>query len=158
MHKPTPDERTLRDRRRSGFEKFLKERMPVLTDFFERLGETDPAMVLVDAERFLIPLEQFIKDQLIDDDSDDRVWIHARLGYYIGELFVQRYRGCWLLNENPGSRFYLQYVIGQFTSADIKNPNAMLDPFEAANAFLSEKPGRILSELIENVDKQLLDA
>jgi hypothetical protein len=86
-------------------------------------------------------------------DPEDRVWTLTRLGYFIGELLIQRLGGCWFLNEIPDSRSFLRYVVGRFTS--IRNPHAMSDPFFVADVFLSEPTGRSLSYTVDQVVGEL---
>jgi hypothetical protein len=141
-------------RRKAGFDAFLQERMPVLVDFMQALELQNAADVLQDAEKFVSPLDVYLKDQTITDD--DRIWILTRLGYFIGELLVQKLNGCWLLNENPDSRTFMRYVVGQFSK--IKNTQAMIDPFFVADTYLSEAPGRSLVAILEELLSELMNA
>src|SRR5208282_6942055 len=97
MRELTQDERAERNRRQVTFGKFLEERMPVLADFIERLELPNPPMVLMEAEWYLPSVDAYMKSQVVP--PEDRVWILTRLGYFIGELLVQRFSGCWFLNE-----------------------------------------------------------
>jgi hypothetical protein len=151
MRSLTNEEEELIERRRADFEKVLHERMPVLTEFMKLLNLPNPPMVLVNADHYLASLDQWMKDQ--DISSNDRVWIHTRIGYYIGEYFVQRLSGHWFVNDVIDSRFFAMYVVGEFHN--IQNPNAMIDPFRIANDFLSEPKGRSLSGLLSTVEKEL---
>jgi hypothetical protein len=53
------------EHRQKQFDSFLQERMPVLADFMGLLELPDPAMVLVEADRYLPPLDAWLKDQVI---------------------------------------------------------------------------------------------
>src|SRR5262245_39326005 len=97
MRELTKAEMDLIDRRRTRFDLFLEERMPVLTEFMRLLELPNPAFVLVEADKYLPALDQWFKEQVID--SSDTAWILTRLGYFVGEYLVQRLRGCWFLNE-----------------------------------------------------------
>jgi hypothetical protein len=141
-------------RRRDGFESFLAERLPVLTDFIQRLQLPNPALVLVDAEKYVPSVDMWMKDQIVE--PADFEWLLARLGYLIGEFFVQRFSGCWFLNEVPGSRYFGRYVVGRFVRAP--NFNAMIDPLAVAHAYISEPPGRSLTGLLESVQGELAEA
>ena len=48
---------------------FLNERMLVLTDFMEDLGYEEPHLVLLQAERFIPSLSDYLKDQIIDKED-----------------------------------------------------------------------------------------
>ena len=97
-------------RRRTQFDSFLEERMPVLTDFIERLELPNAPMVLVEADTYLPAVSQFMESQELA--AEDRAWILTRVGYFVGELLVQKYGGCWYLNETPDTRYFLRYVVG----------------------------------------------
>jgi hypothetical protein len=154
MRELTKEEKATRDRLRERFDRVYEEMMPVLTDFVERLGASDPALVIMHPERYLNLIDDFVKYQVVT--PDDRAWIAARLAYYIGELFVQRFGGCWFLNEAPDSRYFLCYVVGTF--ARLRNHSAMFDPFHAAALFVDEPPGRSLVGLIEEINEELENA
>jgi len=154
MRALTKEEKKTRDKLRKGFDRFYREMMPVLADFVDRLGATDAPMVITDPERFLGLIDVFMKDQVVE--PDDHTWIAARIAYYIGELFVQRFGGCWFLNEIPDSRYFLRYVVGSFHR--IKNHNAMFDPIDVAFDYCSEPPGRSLIRIVDEIDKELREA
>lgn len=154
MRELLAEERILRDHRRANFDDFLAERMPVLADFAEALGLQDPAMIVADPERYLPSVDAYMATQVVE--PNDRVWILTRIGYFVGEIMVQRLGGCWVLNEIPDSRFFLRYVVGEFVS--VPNPNAMVDPFDAAAAFVDEPPGRRLSVLLASVEAAVRSA
>jgi len=134
MRSLTLEEQQELARRKMGFDSFFNERLPVLKDFMERLDLPEPAMVAIDAKKYLPPLDAFLKAQTIADE--DRNWILTRLGYFIGELLVQKLNGVWFTNEVPDSRYFLQYVVGKFTLTS--NQGAMIDPFYIADVCLSE--------------------
>jgi hypothetical protein len=132
------DEKALIENRRLRFDLFLAERMPVLTDFMLRLELPNPAMVLVEADKYLAALDEWLRDQHVD--PNEKTWLVTRLGYFIGEYLVQRLDGCWNLNEIPDSRYFGRFVVGSFSHAS--NQNAMIDPFVVADACIAEPPGR----------------
>ena len=145
------DHRTL-DRRRGEFAVFLEEIEPVLSDFADRLGLPNPSSAATAPEKFLEPIDAFMKDQIIT--NEDRIWILARLAYLIGQVLNQRLEGTWLLNENPNSLLFLRYVVGRFKR--VKNPQATVAPFDVATAFLSQPQGRSLAGIISEVEHECL--
>jgi hypothetical protein len=151
MRELTDNERAEQDHRRAAFNRFLEERVQVLADFVERLELPNPSMVLVDAERYLPSVDGFMKNQAVL--PEDRVWILTRLGYFIGDLLIQRFGGGWFLNEIPDSRYFLRYVVGKFTR--VPNRNAMVDPFYVADLYLAEPPGRSLTIAVNEVVNEL---
>lgn len=150
----TSSERKLLADREAEFDEFLEDRMPVLAEFMEALGLPDPPMVLVEAERYLPPLDLWLKDQ--DIKADDETWLLTRIGYFIGEYLVQRLGGCWFLNDVPDSKYFARYVVGEF--AETPNRNAMVDPFDIASVFIAEPRGRSLSQLVNSVETEIAQA
>jgi hypothetical protein len=150
----TPEEEVLKQRRRAQLSPFLAQKGPVLADFAERLELADPSAIVTDPMRCLPAIAAFMRDQEIS--ANDRVWIHTRLGYFIGDLLAQRFGGRWFLNEIPDSRYFLHYVVGEF--AGVKNPNAMVAPFEVADDLLRQPPGRDLAALVGEVERELRSA
>jgi hypothetical protein len=151
VNQPPEDERNIISRRRDGFEQFIAERMPVLSDFMASLELSEPGLVLVDAESFLAPLDQWLANQTIN--VDDRDWLLTRIGYYVGEYLVQQLAGCWLLCEAPDSPLFGRYVVGQF--GKVVNPRAMADPFAAAATLVDQPIGRSLAAMMEQVVREI---
>ncbi len=77
----------------------------------------------------------------------------ARMAYYIGEYFVQKYNGCWYVNEIPDSRYFARFVLGNF---NIPSERAlMIDPFAVAEIYVSDRPPRSLESLLLEVEREL---
>jgi hypothetical protein len=151
MRELTSDEQALRDKRRTGFDAFFQESIPVVVDFVTNLELPEPHMVLIEPEKFQAPIGAWMSSQQVT--AEDRVWILTRLGYFVGHLLNSRHGGHWFLNEAPDSRYFLRYVVGRFTR--LPNPNAMVDPFHVADVYLSEPPGRSLSAILNEVEYEL---
>jgi hypothetical protein len=126
--------------------------MPVLADFMERLELPNPPMVLREAERFLPSVESWLADQEIG--PDDMTWLLTRMGYFIGELLVQKFGGCWFVNDAVNSRYFVRYVVGRFTG--VKVLRAVIDPFEVAAHYLSQPTGRRLTPVLREVETELM--
>lgn len=152
MRKLSAGERLEIERRTASFDPFFEELMPVLTDFVERLEILDSPMVVAEPDRFVLPVDVFMKEQVIE--SEDRAWIVIRIGYLIGECLVQQFGGCWYVNDVPDSRYFARYVVGRF--ARIKNQNACVDPIAVADAYVSEPPGRSLVATLRKIEDELL--
>jgi len=73
-------------------------------------------------------------------DEDQRVWLHTRMMYLIGELLNERHGGHWLLQSDPGSDFFGRYVVGGF----LDDPDRLVDPAAAAHNVLTADPPRDL--------------
>jgi hypothetical protein len=71
-----------------------------------------------------------------------------------GEYFVQKFHGCWTLNDIPGSRYFARYVVGQFQAA--KNLQMMLDPFDMAIEYVDAPIPRQLQTLLDAASIELM--
>lgn len=150
----TSEHQELLARRRAEFDQWLAERMPVLRDFAAALELPDPPLIITDPERYLPPVEAWLREQVIG--PDDWSWAVSRIGYFAGEVLVQRFSGCWLVCDAPSSRYFGRYVVGQFRR--VPNPAAIADPIEIAAVCLSQPPGRSLAGILESVGVELLRA
>lgn len=151
----TPDEEKLLALRQDGLETFYKELMPVLVDFVDRLGIRPPHEVLKHAEQFAPYLETALAD-LEPADEDDRVWLTARVAYFVGEYFVQKYNGCWLVNDVKGSKSFARYVVGRFSK--FPSGGSMIDPFEVSFAFVDSARPRKLGDFLNEIDDSVAKA
>ena len=147
----TPDESALLARRKTRFDQFYQEMMPVLVDFIQRLGQDQSHTVLHDASRFLGVIDESFKYDLIS--TEDRSWFMTRIMYFVGEYFVQNFGGHWLVNDTPGSRFFARYVVGGFGTRAI--PNGQIDPLEVATSYTDSPAPRDLVGLIASVEREL---
>jgi hypothetical protein len=79
-------------------------------------------------------------------DEEQRIWLHTRMMYLIGELLNERHGGHWFLESDPDSDFYGRYVVGGFRH----DPDRLVDPAEAANEVLNDEPRR---DLLGEIDR-----
>ena len=117
----------------------------MLVNFAQSLGASEPHRILNEPHLFAQGVSDWLAHQEVREE--DRAWLMARLGYFVGEYLVMRYGGAWFVNEVAGSKFYGRYVVGQFS--DVQNPNALADPFEVAAAALEGSAGSLQSLLAE---------
>lgn len=140
-------------RQKERFVRFLEERTPVLVEFAKIIGASQPSIVLQDASELVELLHEWMADLEVEDDNA-KFWLIARLGYFIGECFLQKYGGYWLLNDDPNSKFLVRHVIGGFSQ--IRNGNAVLDPLEVALACVQQPLLRDFKGLLSIAEKELL--
>lgn len=139
-------------KRQSEFSDFYEELLPALVDFMGRIGIQPAHEVLKHAVQFE-PYVSKATANFVVASEDDRTWLSAHMGYFIGEYFVQKYSGCWLVNDISGSRYFARFVVGKF---NIPSQRAlMLDPFEIATAYVSEPAPRALGKLLAEVEREL---
>jgi hypothetical protein len=151
MRELTPDEIITKARRKAAFQQFVDERVPVLLELANSLQFAREDRIVLEPWLFLANLDTWLAEQEIT--AEDRVWAVSRIGYWIGEAIVVRYDGRWFLNDIPGSRYFLRYVVGK--CARLRNSNAMVDPLLVADSLLAEPPGRRLSKIMEEVCAEL---
>ncbi len=139
------------EKQKERFDSFREERMPVLHDFSQKLGFQNPHEILINPEAFLEPVSNWLADQEISEEALN--WIVVRIGYFLGELFVEKHDGCWSICEAPSSRYYGHYVVGEFST--FSNPNALFAPMEAAFELAKEPKGRSLSSIVSEIEGAL---
>jgi hypothetical protein len=139
------------EKQKEHFDAFREERMPVLHDFAQKLGFQNPHEILINPESFLEPISSWLSDQDVSDDAKN--WIIIRIGYFLGELFVEKHGGCWSVCEAPSSRYYGHYVICEFSS--FNNPSALFAPMETAFELASQSKGRSLTNIVGEIEEAL---
>ncbi|MFZ4878778.1 hypothetical protein ACL9RI_27145 [Janthinobacterium sp. Mn2066] len=149
----TSEEMLLLERRKKNFAQFYEELSAALVDFIGRLGIQPSHAVLTHAPQFAHHVSQATQDFQVESEGD-RTWLAARMSYYIGEYFVQKYSGCWYVNDIPDSRYFARFVVGKFNIAD--RGELMVDPFQVADAYIAEPPPRALGKLLAEVEQGLL--
>lgn len=148
----TPDQVDLLRTRKNDFDSFYKSLLPALVEFVALVGISPSHEVLKKAEQF-VPLVARATQGMPIESQEDRTWLITRMGYFVGEVFVQRFGGCWFVDELPDTKYFARYVVGKF-GAGI-NSNAMIDPFEISTAYVDDAPPRNLGELLSEVETAL---
>jgi hypothetical protein len=151
MRELTSDEAETLERRRAVLDQFVREGWEVLVDFVEALGLPEPGMVLRVADEYVAPVDRWLSEQVIG--PEDRIWLLPRVGYFIGEVLIQRFSGSWFIDEDPDSPWFAHYVVGRFTSLD--NPWVRIDPLAVASNLVDEPPGRSLLGAVERKDVEI---
>jgi hypothetical protein len=150
-----PEEISLLEKRKAGFDQFYNELVPTLVEFVGQMGINPAHEVLRSAAQFVQPMNSALQSMVVADEQD-RMWLLTRLGYFLGEYFSQKYGGCWYVNEIPNSRYFARYVVGKFTN--LPNPELMLDPFQIAQTYVISEIPRQLTKLLVEVDAELSGA
>jgi len=144
------------EQRKAGLDQFIAESHPVIVDFAERLEHPNASAVLTDNTEMsylLGMIGEFMKDELVDEETHN--WITARIGYTLGEYFIQKYNGYWEVNKNPESPQYGHYVIFAISPRNEQKAYP-IDTFEAAHEYVSQEPERDLISLIEEIEGMLV--
>jgi len=139
------------EKQKERFDSFREERMPVLHDFSQKIGFQNPHEILVNPEAFLDPVSNWLSEQEVSEDTMS--WIIVRIGYFLGELFVERHDGCWSVCEVPDSKYYGHYVVGEFST--FNNSNALFAPMESAFELANEPQGRSLTAIVNKIEGAL---
>jgi hypothetical protein len=148
------EEVELLSKRKQGFDEFYKALIPTLVEFVGAMGVQPAHEVLNNATHFAPYLDKSLRDMAVNSEKA-RGWLLLRVGQFIGEFFVQKYGGCWYVNEIEGSRYFARYVVGRFSK--LTNMVPMLDPFEVAQTFVDSPTPRQLEVLLGEVDAELIE-
>ena len=148
-----PEDRELLEKRKDGLSEFYEELIPTLVEFVGVMGIQPAHEVLKNAGMFASYLDSALQNMVIAD-HDDRTWLMLRVGQFIGEYFVQKYSGCWYVNDIENSRYFARYVVGKFAS--LNNMTPMIDPFQIAEVFVDSPVPRKLEGLLNEVDVELI--
>jgi hypothetical protein len=146
----TQEQQVTLERRLKTFDGYFAESMPVLADFFSRIGASDPVLVVNDPSSYLAVLDKWLAAAAFTRpiSEQDTRWLVVRLGYFIGYVLTQRHGGCWFVDDQPESRWFLHYVVGNFRDY----PNGRVDPNYIANEFLAHGERTSLSDFLRVVE------
>lgn len=147
----TREEQQQLERARDRLPQIQAEFWPMLSDLFGKLGLNPPPRDVRAATWYLPAFEQWISAQTIS--PNDAPWITARVAGFLGELLVERWQGTWYVNDLPDTHFFARIVVGRFPG--IANPHAMVDPYSAALSFVSSPPGRSLTRILSEIERDL---
>ncbi|KPC52545.1 hypothetical protein [Amantichitinum ursilacus] len=145
------DKQALLSKRKENFPNFFDELLTALVDFVGKLGIRPAHEVLKNAVQFGPYVDDALRDMEIKSE-EDKIWVLQRIGYFIGEYFVQKFGGAWYINEITGSRYFARYVVGQFAGF---GGTTMLDPFDVAHVYVNSPAPRHLISLLAEVEKEL---
>lgn len=140
--------------RKSRMENFYKDVIELLVEFVDFLGIEPSHEVLNHAEIYAENIGIAV-DNMNVESSDGRVWLIGRMGYFIGEYFSQKFKGCWFVNDIENSRFFGKYVVGRFSRNSLGN--ATIDPFQIAQEYVDLKCPRNLIRLLGEVESELVE-
>jgi hypothetical protein len=149
MRELTAAEKAELEKRKAGFAMFREERMPVLHKFAEILECPEPHEILIMPEKFLPYISKYMEEQVIQ--GDNRTWLLTRIGYFIGELLVSKFDGCWMVDERVDSDTFSRYVVGEFAGM---SPEKVIDPFQLAQIYVDSAPPRSLVKQFEDIVKK----
>lgn len=141
---------SLLELRHDAFDIFLRQRMPMLADLAETLGLADPKLIVADPEAFLRRIATHMDAQPVEED--DFVWVVTRIGYLVGETLIQRLGASWRVNEDPATRTFGRYVVGNFTRVAA---HCVVDPMEVAADYADTAAPRDLVGLLAGIEDSL---
>lgn len=139
--------------RKANLDNFIKDSYPVIVDLAERFNFPNPNRVLQDNDHmsyFLGAIDDFMRHEEVDKET--HTWITVRLGYVLGEFFIQKYSGYWGVNENTDSPQFGHYVVFAISPSN-EHKAYPIDPFVIADTFVSQDPERDLVALIDKVEQ-----
>jgi hypothetical protein len=141
----TREQQETLSRRRGAFDSYFAESMPALANFLSDIGAANPTLVVNDPAAYIAVLDQWLRTAgfVVPPTEQERIWLISRLGYFIGYVLTQRHGGCWFVDDQPESRWFARYVVGQFHDS----PNVRVDPNHVAAEFVDHRSHRSLEDL-----------
>lgn len=146
----SPEQAELLRERQEGFDDFYQALMPGLVEFVGELGITPAHMVLKQAEHYVKYVEEGTQDLEIESEKDHTAFL-IPMAWFIGEVFVQKLRGCWFVDDLTQSRYFASYVVGKFKQPI--NPLLRIDPFGMAKEYIESPRPRKLVALLKEVEE-----
>ena len=151
----TPEQTKRLDRTQAIVGPAIIDRYGMLVDFLDEAGLSDTENVVQKITLLLPDFDMWLRTHKLDDDQTPDALLMIAL--FIGEVFAQRYAGCWLLVDKADSPNFAMYVVGKFQKPT--KPKAVVSPFLIATEFLEERAkgpfARGLEQVIADVDKGL---
>ena len=134
----TEEQRALLDRRRAAFDDVIAQLEPSLIELADHLGLEHPDAAMRRLDAILSALDLILpRLDFAALGSDELLWLHTRLLYFVGAWLVEKFEGRWLLQDDPESEFFMRFVVGGFERCS--DPSLMVDPLELT-LFVLESP------------------
>jgi hypothetical protein len=148
----TPEQQQTLSRRRAAFDTYFAESMPALANLIGSIGAPDPTLVVNEPGSYIALLDDWLRTAAfnVPPAPQDRVWLISRLGYFIGYVLTERHGGYWFVDEQPESRWFGCYVVGQFQDF----PNGRVDPNYVAAQFVDHRSHSSLEHLFAALDAE----
>jgi len=148
----TPQEQEIVNDKLQLFPKFLSDVNPGIHRLMKQVID-HPEPYLYDLEKFLPVLEDWLRD--LDLSSVPRSswpWLELHIGYVYGTLLACLFDPTWQVCQDPDSKFFGRFVLGQFKHGVKKG--LIVDPFEAVAECLETPPPRsFLSQLHSTIQE-----
>jgi len=142
------EQHSIIEERIRAFPDLLAEMPGALGELADFLGVPDYRFTRDGLEALAQALSIFLSNaDLGTIDDEQRIWLHTRIMYLIGELLSERHGAHWSLQSDPDSDFYGHYVVGGFRH----DADRLADPAAAAYELLNEEPPRDLLGAIERL-------
>ena len=132
------------------------DRYGMLVDFLDEAGISDTENIVTKAHLLLPDFDRWLlTHEPGEGETGDLLLIIA---LFVGEVFCQRWTGCWLLIDKPESPHFASYVVGKFKN--LAQKGTVINPFFIATEFLEERErgayARGLEQVIADAEKSLV--
>lgn len=131
------------------------DRYGMLVDFLDEAGLSDTENVVQKINLLLPDFDRWLATHEIKEGETGDLLL--TLALFIGEVFCQRWSGCWLLTDKVDSPHFGSYVVGKFKN--LPHKGSVINPFFIATEFLEERDkgpyARTLEQVIADVEKGL---
>jgi hypothetical protein len=151
----TPDQTERLNRTQAAIGPAIIDRYAMLVDFLDDSGMSDTENVVQKIDLLVPDFARWLATHPVPpEQTGDALLI---LGLFIGEVFCQRWSGCWLLVDKADAPHFGSYVVGKFKK--LTRPKAVINPFLIATEFLQEREkgpfARGLEQVIADVEADL---
>ena len=129
--------------KREAFQRFVNESLPALEEFLSDLGAVSPRDVRTRPETFV----DFVSEWCATQDTtseEDRIFLTARIAYFLGEILKTSTDGRWSLCEHASHETFGRYVIASAAGTH-------LDVVAAAHRFVTTPPPRSLARTVSEL-------
>lgn len=147
----THEQAQLLAQREAQLQAMHAERFDAIAELARLSGAVQPAMAVAEPWRVLDLVGARVDPEVMDPETVQ--WITPPLAYFLGELWVSRFGGHWLVNPNPQTRTFGHIVVGGFFGQ--VRADAVVSPFEVVLGFLNQAPPRDFRGLVREIEAEL---
>src|SRR4051794_29918987 len=111
MSDPTDHSTDTLKRRQDGLEAFIEEGVVAQLDLARQLGIDEPFLIVREPHPYLNDVDRLFRD--VAFEGQDRIRAIVQIGHFIAELLTSKFGGFWLVDDDPRSKYYAEYVVGR---------------------------------------------
>ncbi len=153
MRQMNESERSKLSKSKATFGEFIVNGPAILQDFFLKMGFVDALDLASNAEKFLERFDLALRNEEFIPEM--RAWILMRIGFYLGEVLRQKFRGRWMIDQDPDSLYFAHWVVGDFENLPVIA--SRVSPLAVAAYFVDGPTPRSLTKTYALTERGLRD-